>query len=156
MARNPSIFSLDWVSGIMINVRYPRALPTSANPMPVFPAVPSTMVPPGGNAPDASPSSTIPKAARSLTDPPGFRNSAFPQISHPVTSDNFRNRSNGVRPMVSQNPSVTNPKGAGLEESNLSIYQIEPKIRAGKSKSEPRMHPAYAKPTARQATNGRE
>jgi hypothetical protein len=29
----------------------------------------------------------MPNAALSLTDPPGFKNSAFPRISQPVRSD---------------------------------------------------------------------
>jgi len=40
------------------------------------------------DVPVSSAHCTSPKAARSLTDPPGFMNSAFPKISHPVSSDN--------------------------------------------------------------------
>ena len=39
--------------------------------MPVLPAVPSTIVPPGRSRPDASASRTIHSAARSFTDWPG-------------------------------------------------------------------------------------
>ena len=51
--------------------------------IPVFPAVPSTMAPPGRNAPRRIASSTIKSAARSFTDWPGLRNSALPRISPP-------------------------------------------------------------------------
>lgn len=40
------------------------------------------------NVPFFSAHSTKPRAALSLTEPPGFINSAFPKISHPVASDN--------------------------------------------------------------------
>ncbi len=46
--------------------------------MPVLPAVPSTMVPPGRISPFASASRTMDSAARSFTDRPGLRNSALP------------------------------------------------------------------------------
>lgn len=73
---------------------YPLARQTWASPIPVFPAVPSTTVPPGFNLiarflrmrfnytqilsdavthrPLSSASRTTPSAARSLTLPPGF------------------------------------------------------------------------------------
>ena len=46
--------------------------------MPVLPAVPSTTVPPGRSVPRATASRMIQSAARSLTDWPGFMNSALP------------------------------------------------------------------------------
>jgi hypothetical protein len=49
-----SFFSWLWVSGITITVRKPMLAPTSASPMPVLPAVPSTIVPPGFNRPCAT------------------------------------------------------------------------------------------------------
>ena len=70
--------------------------------MPVFPAVPSTMVPPGRRVPRTIASLMMARAARSFTDCPGFRNSALPRISHPVASDAFRNRTSGVRPTFSE------------------------------------------------------
>src|SRR5690349_13796039 len=80
-------------------VRYPRALPTSARPMPVLPAVPSTMIPPGAIRPRSSASVTIDSAARSLTDPPGFMNSHFASISHPVASLGPFSLTRGVLPI---------------------------------------------------------
>lgn len=41
------LLELAWVLGMYITHLYPRALQTCARPMPVFPAVPSTTVPPG-------------------------------------------------------------------------------------------------------------
>ena len=55
--------------------------------MPVEPLVPSTSVPPGLNTPLASPASTTARATRSFPLPPGYKNSALPQISHPVAAD---------------------------------------------------------------------
>ena len=50
--------------------------------MPVLPAVPSTITPPGRNAPLRIASSMMKSAARSLTDWPGFMNSALPRMVH--------------------------------------------------------------------------
>ncbi len=65
--------------------------------MPVLPAVPSTITPPGRKTPRAIASLTIAIAARSLTDPPGFMNSALPRIVHPVASEAARSLMSGVR-----------------------------------------------------------
>src|SRR6185503_5848607 len=69
--------------------------------MPVLPAVPSTMRPPGSMTPRRSPSSTMYLAARSLTEPPGFANSAFPRIVQPVSSEACRSLISGVLPTAS-------------------------------------------------------
>ncbi len=69
--------------------------------MPVFPAVPSTMSPPGFNVPRAMASRTIYSAARSFTEPPGFMNSALPRIRQPVAFDAARSSIKGVPPMAS-------------------------------------------------------
>jgi len=73
-----------------------------ARPMPVLPAVPSTIRPPGLSRPLASASRTIQRAARSFTDWPGFMNSALPSISQPVSALARFNRMSGVFPMVSR------------------------------------------------------
>ena len=52
--------------------RKPSALPTSASPMPVLPAVPSTITPPGRSVPLRTASWMMNSAARSLTDWPGI------------------------------------------------------------------------------------
>src|SRR3990172_1708104 len=75
--------------------------------MPVLPAVPSTTRPPGSIAPRASASRMMYLAARSLTDPPGFRNSALPRMSQPVCSEALRSRISGVLPIASMKPSRT-------------------------------------------------
>src|SRR5450631_2825299 len=49
----------------------------SARPIPVFPAVASTIVPPGLSFPSCSARRMIPMAARSFTLPPGFRYSSL-------------------------------------------------------------------------------
>src|SRR5580704_16926099 len=69
-------------------------------PIPVLPAVPSTMTPPGRNAPRATASLIIAIAARSFTDPPGFMNSALPRIVQPVASEAARSVMSGVRPIA--------------------------------------------------------
>src|SRR5688572_25735316 len=69
--------------------------------MPVLPAVPSTMRPPGSITPRRSPSSTMYFAARSLTEPPGFANSALPRIVQPVSSEACRSLISGVLPTAS-------------------------------------------------------
>ena len=79
-------------------MRKPIEAPKSANPIPVLPAVPSTIVPPGFNSPDATAARMINKAARSLTDCPGFINSAFPRISHPVATLAADSLTKGVFP----------------------------------------------------------
>jgi hypothetical protein len=46
----------------------------------------------------------INKAALSLTEPPGFKNSAFPKIVQPVSSEREGIRIKGVLPIVAENP----------------------------------------------------
>jgi hypothetical protein len=65
----------------------PIELPNCVKLIPVLPAVPSTMIPSCFNFLFFMASFKIPKAARSLTEPPGFKNSALPRISQPVRSD---------------------------------------------------------------------
>ena len=67
--------------------------------MPVFPAVPSTIVPPGASVPRASASSTMNLAARSFTEPPGFMNSHLARMVQPVSSDAWRSFTSGVFPI---------------------------------------------------------
>ena len=69
--------------------------------MPVFPAVPSTIVPPCLSVPSRSAARIMPSAVLSLTDPPGFINSHLPKISQPVSSERALNRTKGVFPMRS-------------------------------------------------------
>jgi len=64
------LFLLALRSGMTMTVRYPRAFPTSARPMPVLPAVPSTIVPPGRMRPRASASSMMASARDPLPTRP--------------------------------------------------------------------------------------
>src|SRR6516225_5101239 len=96
-----SFFSWLWVSGITITLRKPSALPTRARPMPVLPAVPSTMTPPSRSRPLLTASSMMYSAARSFTDWPGFMNSALPRMVQPVSSDARLSLMRGVLPMES-------------------------------------------------------
>ena len=82
-----------------ITVFRPKEFPTKAKPIPVFPAVPSTMVPPFFMSPFCRASSKIYFAALSLTEPPGFMNSALPYILQPVSSEKYSSLISGVFPM---------------------------------------------------------
>ena len=59
-------------------VLYPIEFPIKHKPIPVLPAVPSTIVPPFDISFFSSASLIKAKAALSFTDPPGFKYSAFP------------------------------------------------------------------------------
>ena len=52
-----------------------------ARPTPVLPDVGSTIVPPGRNSPEASAASTMRRAIRSFTLPPGFMYSTLARMS---------------------------------------------------------------------------
>src|SRR5690349_15712755 len=69
--------------------------------MPVLPAVASSTRPPGLRSPRFSASRIIHLPARSLTDWPGFMNSAFPRIVQPVASEARFSLMSGVFPMAS-------------------------------------------------------
>src|SRR5215510_1786601 len=124
-----------------MTLRKPRALPTSASPIPVLPAVPSTMTPPGRIRPLASASFTMASAARSLTEPPGFRNSALPRIVQPVSSDALRSLMSGVLPTVSLNPSrmfmVTGVLFLGCEPEGESRQTAPRRARRWRSALKP-------------------
>ena len=57
---------------------YPRTAATRASPIPVLPLVGSTMVPLGLSFPCRSASLIMLRQIRSLTLPPGLKNSTFP------------------------------------------------------------------------------
>src|SRR6516165_4128845 len=87
-----------------MTVLSPSALPTRASPIPVLPAVPSTTVPPGCSLPEFNASRMMNSAARSLTDWPGFMNSALPRMVQPVSSDARLSLISGVLPIASMIP----------------------------------------------------
>jgi hypothetical protein len=70
--------------------------------MPVLPAVPSTITPPGLSSPRFAASSMMAAAARSFTDCPGFMNSALPKMVQPVISEARRSLISGVPPMAAR------------------------------------------------------
>ena len=72
--------------------------------MPVLPAVPSTMTPPGLSAPRATASRMMKRAARSFTDWPGFMNSALPRMRQPVSALARFSSMSGVLPTASAMP----------------------------------------------------
>jgi len=90
-------------------VLYPLHPATKARPIPVFPAVPSTIIPgyPGTNFPYSSAYFISHKAALSLTLPPGFINSALPYILHLVNSLALFSLIKGVLPIASSKLSNT-------------------------------------------------
>src|SRR5579864_8936605 len=75
--------------------------------MPVFPAVASTMVPPGGSFPSCSARRMMPMAARSFTLPPGFRYSSLAKTSAEPAGTSRFNCSMGVSPTSSVISSAT-------------------------------------------------
>ncbi len=77
-------------------------MPANASPIPVFPEVPSIIVPPGINLPSASASSIIAKAIRSLTEFPGLKVSYFANTRPGISAANLLILTSGVFPMVSR------------------------------------------------------
>ena len=77
-----STFSLDCLSAITKIHLYPLITAANANPIPVFPEVPSIIVPPGFKRPSASASSIICKAILSFTEFPGLKVSYFERTKH--------------------------------------------------------------------------
>jgi hypothetical protein len=71
-----------------------------ARPAPVLPLVPSMMVPPGLRRPFASASSIIARPMRSLTEPPGLKNSTFARTVHGTSAGIRLSFTNGVLPML--------------------------------------------------------
>jgi len=67
-----------------------------ARPTPVLPLVASTMVPPGFNCPLRSASSMIEMPMRSLTEPPGLKNSTLANTSGATLRVTLCNRTSGV------------------------------------------------------------
>jgi hypothetical protein len=82
--------------------RYPLITAAMANPIPVFPLVPSMMTPPGFNAPLVSASSIILSAIRSLIELPGFVVSTLAYTVHGKSLVMELSFTIGVFPMVSK------------------------------------------------------
>src|SRR5207302_1688356 len=73
----------------------------NASPTPVLPAVASTMVPPAASAPRASASSTMARAMRSLTLPPGFKCSHLASSGTGSPAPTRASSTSGVSPIAS-------------------------------------------------------
>src|SRR3954470_3095814 len=73
-----------------------------ANPTPVLPDVGSTIVPPGFSFPSRSAASIIASPIRSLTEPPGLRNSSFASTRAPPGGERRGSRTIGVSPTSSR------------------------------------------------------
>src|SRR5438270_10365911 len=83
-------------------------------------------------------------AARSLTEPPGLRNSALPRIVQPVISEARRNLISGVLPTVPINPSrMSMPR---LLEGAAPLYGFPQHYRALPSEGKPRLTMSAAFP----------
>ena len=96
-----SIFSLDCLSAITKIHLYPFTMAASAKPIPVFPEVPSIMVPPGCKRPSASASVIICKAILSFTEFPGLNVSYFESTKHGNSLVSTFSLTKGVFPIVS-------------------------------------------------------
>ena len=68
-------------SGIVRITLYPLAAATMASPIPVFPLVGSTIIPPGFRRPCRSAASIMLRPMRSFTLPPGLNDSNLTSIS---------------------------------------------------------------------------
>ena len=73
---------------------------TNANPIPVFPEVPSMIVPPGFNLPSASASSIIFTAILSFTEFPGLNVSTLASTKASTSAVTLFSFTNGVLPIV--------------------------------------------------------
>ena len=73
-----------------------------ANPIPVFPEVPSMITPPGFKRPSDSASSTILRAIRSFTELPGLKLSIFAKTNAGTTLVILLSLTKGVFPIVSK------------------------------------------------------
>src|ERR1700687_5386731 len=93
--------------GITSFTRNPLAAATIAYAMPVLPEVESMIVLSGVSAPRRSPSSIMNRAARSFTEAPGLKHSAFAYTSMRGNCfSNIRTRSSGVLPISCVIPSI--------------------------------------------------
>ncbi len=97
-----SRFSIEKFSGTHRMTRYPIRTPTSASAMPVLPAVGSMIVPPFFRTPSRSARAIIPTPMRSLTDPPGLRNSSLAKIAASFGLGMLINWTMGVLPIRSR------------------------------------------------------
>src|SRR5213593_2021712 len=101
-ARSRRAFSCDILSGMVKMHRYPLTAAASARPTPVLPDVASTIIPPGLSRPSRSAASIIATPIRSLTEPPGLKNSALAYSGVRTPAVTLLSRISGVQPIVSR------------------------------------------------------
>jgi len=97
--------SVEVFSGMTQIIRYPRRCAIMAREIPVFPEVGSRMVAPRASTPSFSACSTMKKAARSLTDPVGFRSSSLAHSRTSGAGDSRGSPTSGVPPSESSSES---------------------------------------------------
>ena len=97
-----STFSLLCLSVVTQIIWYPLTIAAKANPIPVLPLVPSTIVPPGLKRPSASASSIILSAIRSFTELPGLKVSYLAKTKQGKDAVSLLTFTIGVFPMVSK------------------------------------------------------
>ena len=97
--------SAEVFSGITQINLYPRTFEIIAREIPVLPDVGSKIVAPGFSEPSRSAASIIESAARSFTEPVGFRSSILAHKRTFGDGDNFGNPINGVWPTESASES---------------------------------------------------
>ncbi len=106
----------------------------------MFPLVASRIVLPGYRRPLRSPSRIIRSAARSFTEPPGFKCSAFTNNSTPTGKSRamFRKRSKGVWPICdSKSAKRLRSSRCGTMISAVSIIEVKTKPAATFAESRP-------------------
>src|SRR5438132_5404521 len=101
-ARSSRAFSWDILSGMVKMQRYPFTAAAIASPTPVLPDVASTISPPGLRRPSRSAASIIATPMRSLTEPPGLKNSALAYSGVRIPWATLFSRMSGVHPIVSR------------------------------------------------------
>src|ERR1043166_6479210 len=92
-----------------------------ASPVPVLPEVGSTIVPPGRKSPACSAASIMASPMRSLTEPPGLRNSTLATIGVRVSAPSRDRRTSGVRPTASRMVSRISPGTPGAYGFCLTV-----------------------------------
>src|ERR1039458_3090254 len=125
-ARMIITFSCEKFSGTNSFTLYPRFTPISASPIPVLPAVASTMVPPGASFPSCSALRMIPMAARSFTLPPGFRYSSLAKMSADPGGASFFICSIGVSPTSFEISSLRRRQERVVDVATLQSKERQP------------------------------
>src|SRR3989442_4324090 len=108
--------------------RYPFPAAAIASPTPVLPDVASTISPPGLRRPSRSAASIIATPIRSLTEPPGLKNSALAYSGVRSPWVTLFKRMSGVHPIVSRTSRyalVWAGTGASLQRVTLRVAKLD-------------------------------